>query len=35
VQELARLKPWFTVGGIGFILSMVGGLAAMAGLLVR
>jgi hypothetical protein len=34
-QELARLKPWFTIGGIGFVLSLVGGLAAMAGLLVR
>jgi len=34
-QELARLKPWFTIGGIGFVLSIVGGLAAMAGLLVR
>lgn len=34
-QELARLKPWFTIGGIGFVFSIVGGLAAMAGLLVR
>jgi hypothetical protein len=34
-QELARLKPWFAIGGIGFVLSVVGGLAAMAGLLVR
>ncbi len=34
-QELARLKPWFTIGGIGFVLSIVGGLAAIAGLLVR
>jgi hypothetical protein len=33
--ELARVKPWFTIGGIGFALSIVGGLAAMAGLLVR
>ncbi len=33
--ELVRLKPWFTIGGIGFFLSVVGGLAAMAGLLVR
>jgi hypothetical protein len=33
--ELSRLKPWFTIGGVGFILSVVGGLAAMAGLLVR
>ena len=34
-QELARLTPWFTIGGIGFVFSIVGGLAAMAGLLVR
>lgn len=34
-SELTRLKPWFTAGGIGFALSLVGGLAAMAGLLVR
>lgn len=33
--ELARLKPWFMTGGIGFALSLIGGLAAMAGLLVR
>lgn len=33
--ELSRLKPWFTIGGVGFALSVVGGLAAMAGLLVR
>lgn len=33
--ELSRLKPWFTIGGVGFVLSVVGGLAAMAGLLVR
>lgn len=34
-QELARLKPWFTIGGIGFVMSVAGGLAAMAGLLIR
>jgi hypothetical protein len=34
-QEMTRLKPWFTIGGVGFALSLVGGLAAMAGLLVR
>ncbi len=34
-QEMARLKPWFTIGGVGFVLSIVGGFAAMAGLLVR
>jgi hypothetical protein len=34
-QELARLKPWFAIGGLGFVLSVAGGLAAMAGLLIR
>jgi hypothetical protein len=29
--ELARIRPWFLVGGIGFLLSLIGGLAAMAG----
>jgi len=33
--ELARLQPWFRVGGLGFALSLVGGLAALAGLLIR
>ncbi len=33
--RLMTLKPWFTIGGIGFVLSIVGGLAAIAGLLVR
>jgi hypothetical protein len=33
--ELTRLRPWFTIGGLGFALSLIGGLAAMAGLLVR
>jgi hypothetical protein len=31
--ELARLQPWFAIGGIGFVLSLSGGLATMAGLL--
>lgn len=31
--DLARIKPWFVLGGIGFLLSLAGGLAAMAGLL--
>jgi hypothetical protein len=31
--EAARIKPWFALGGIGFLLSLAGGLAAMAGLL--
>jgi hypothetical protein len=32
-EELARIKPWFVIGGVGFMFSLVGGLAAMAGLL--
>ncbi len=32
-EEVARIKPWFLMGGVGFILSLTGGLAAMAGLL--
>lgn len=32
-EELVRIKPWFLLGGIGFILSVAGGMAAMAGLL--
>ncbi|MFM8551783.1 MAG: hypothetical protein ACKOCD_05615 [Nitrospiraceae bacterium] len=32
-EELAGIKPWFFLGGIGFLLSLAGGLAAMAGLL--
>jgi len=32
-EDLARVRPWFRLGGIGFALSLAGGLAAMAGLL--
>jgi hypothetical protein len=32
-DELRRLQPWFRTGGIGFVLALAGGLAAMAGLL--
>ena len=31
--DFARIRPWFLLGGIGFLLSLVGGLAAIAGLL--
>lgn len=34
-EELAKIKPWFTLGGVGFLLSLAGGLAAMAGLLLN
>ena len=32
-HELRRMKLWYVIGGIGFVLSVAGGLAAMAGLL--
>jgi hypothetical protein len=32
-EDIARIKPWFTIGGVGFLLSLAGGLAAMVGLL--
>lgn len=32
-SELSRMKPWYVIGGIGFVLSVAGGMAAMAGLL--
>ncbi|MBI5411376.1 MAG: hypothetical protein HZA21_05230 [Nitrospirae bacterium] len=32
-EEVALIKPWFLLGGVGFILSLAGGMAAMAGLL--
>jgi len=32
-EELARIRPWFALGGFGFVLSVAGGIAAMAGLL--
>lgn len=32
-EDMARITPWFRLGGIGFALSLAGGLAAMAGLL--
>ncbi len=34
-EELARVRPWFLIGGIGFALSVAGGIAAIAGLLLR
>ena len=32
--EERRIRLWYRLGGIGFVLSMVGGLAAIAGLLI-
>ena len=31
--EQRRIKPWNRLGGIGFVLSVVGGLAAIAAML--
>jgi hypothetical protein len=32
-DELAQIRRWFRLGAVGFVLSLGGGLAAMAGLL--
>ena len=32
--EARRIRLWYGLGGIGFVLSMVGGLAAIAALLI-
>ena len=32
--EQRRIRPWYRIGGIGFVLSVVGGIAAIAGLLI-
>lgn len=32
--EFRRVRPWFLAGAVGFLLCCVGGLAAVAGLLV-
>jgi hypothetical protein len=31
--EQRRIAPWYRIGGVGFVLCVLGGLAAMAGLL--
>jgi len=28
-----RIRPWYRIGGVGFVLCMVGGIVAIAGLL--
>lgn len=33
-EEFRRVRPWFWAGAVGFLLCCVGGLAAIAGLLV-
>ena len=31
--ERRRIKPWYRIGGVGFVLSVIGGLAAIGGVL--
>ena len=31
--ERRRIRPWYRIGGVGFVLSVVGGLSAIGGLL--
>jgi len=33
--EERRIEPWYLIGGVGFALSVVGGVVAIAGLLAR
>ena len=33
--EQRRIRPWYRTGGVGFVLSVVGGLTAIAGLLLE
>ena len=33
--EQRRITPWYRIGGVGFVLSVAGGLAAIAGLLME
>jgi hypothetical protein len=33
--EQRRIEPWFRIGGVGFVLCVAGGVAAIAGLLAR
>ena len=34
LQEFRRVRPWFVAGAAGFVLCCIGGLAAIAGLVV-
>lgn len=34
VNEYHRIRPWFAAGAVGFVLCVVGGVAAIAGMLV-
>ncbi len=31
--EQRRIEPWYRIGGVGFVLCLVGGIAAIAGVL--
>jgi hypothetical protein len=33
LAEERRIRPWYRTGGVGFVLCLVGGIAAIAGLL--
>jgi hypothetical protein len=33
--EQRRIRPWYRVGGVGFVLAVAGGLVAIAGLLLE
>ncbi|HAP38768.1 MAG TPA: hypothetical protein DCQ94_03315 [Nitrospira sp.] len=34
LSEYRRMRPWFVAGAVGFILCVIGGVAAIAGMLV-
>lgn len=34
-DEQSRIRPWYRVGGVGFVLSVAGGAAAIVGLLME
>src|SRR5262249_24574429 len=34
-DEQARIRPWYRIGGVGFVLSVAGGIAAIVGLLIE
>ncbi|MBS0170318.1 MAG: hypothetical protein JSR62_08165 [Nitrospira sp.] len=34
VDEYHRVRPWFVAGAVGFVLCLIGGVAAIAGMLV-
>lgn len=34
LSEYRRMRPWFVAGAVGFVLCVIGGVAAIAGMLV-